>query len=262
MFGGNHIRVWVGTGWDGYYVIRDNAAAFRALLSTATWDDWVSFIAEAGIHADMGDLGLDADAKPAFIGTDGGIYKPRFQEKWWEIGGKHKWVSAATPGSGMNSLQITDLAGTNVRLPNGNVTTSLYITTQDNALYTSPDGGASWKVGDAREGFGLEGRSDANAGESAQIVFVGIGGPQDTFADLNVTNKRLVPALDENSTALDGFQNPYFVNQQAGTITSNWVRRRVPNAMPLTEVHFSNNSGENWRKFAIVNNVKSWNGFS
>lgn len=31
LFGGNHIRVWVGTGWDGYYVIRDNAAALRAL---------------------------------------------------------------------------------------------------------------------------------------------------------------------------------------------------------------------------------------
>jgi hypothetical protein len=253
LLGGDHIRVWVGTGWDGYYVIRDNAADFRALLSTATWDDWVSFIAEAGIHADMGDLGLDADAKPAFMGTDGGIYKPRVQEKWWEIGGQHKWVSAAVPGSSMNSLQISDLAGTNVRLPNGTVTTTLYITTQDNALYTSPDGGASWKVGDAREGFGLEGRLDADAGESAQMAFVGIGGPQDTFADLNVTNKRPVPALDENSAALDGFQNPYFVNQQAGTVTSNWVRRRVPNAMPLTEVHFSNNSGENWRKFATVN---------
>ena len=253
LFGGNHIRVWVGTGWDGYYVIREDAASIRALLSTAEHDDWVSFIAEAGIHADMGDLGLDADAKPAFMGTDGGIYRPRVLPRWWEIGGKNKWMSAARLGSGMNSLQISDLAGTNFHMPNGNVTTSLYITTQDNALYTSPDGGATWKTGDGREGFGVEGRADANNGESAQIVFVGIGGVQDTFADLNVTNKRPVPAVDENGAPLTGFQNPYFVDQQPGTNTSNWVRRRLPNSMPVTEVYSSNNSGDNWRKFATVN---------
>ena len=173
--------------------------------------------------------------------------------RWWEIGGKSKWMSAASFGSGMNSLQISDLAGTNVHMPNGNVTTSLYITTQDNALYTSPDGGATWKTGDGREGFGVEGRPDANNGESAQLVYVGIGGVQDTFADLNVTNKRPVPALDENGAPLTGFQNPYFVDQQPGTNTSNWVRRRLPNSMPVTEVYSSNNSGENWRKFATVN---------
>jgi hypothetical protein len=253
LFGGNHIRVWVDAGWDGYYVIREDAASIRALVSTADRDDWVSFIAEAGIHADMGDLGLDADSKPAFLGSDGGIYRPRPQAKWWDIGGQHKWMSAAKPGSGMNSLQISDLAGTNLHLPNGSVATSLYITTQDNSLYTSPDGGVTWKVGDGREGFGLEGRADANAGESAQIAFVGIGGAQDTFADANVANKRPVSKLDENGVALDGFQNPYFVSQQPGTNTSNWVRRRVPSSMPLTEVYFSNNSGENWRKFATVN---------
>jgi hypothetical protein len=141
LFGGNNIRVWVGTGWDGYYVIRDNAAAFRAIQSTADHDDWVSFIAEAGIHADMGDHGLDADAKPAFMGSDGGIFKPRQQDHWWDIGGQHKWMSAARPGSSMNSLQISDLAGTNFHMPDGSVTTTLYITTQDNSLYTSPDGG-------------------------------------------------------------------------------------------------------------------------
>ncbi len=252
LFGGNHIRLWVGTGWDGYYVIREDAASIRALRSTAEFDDWVSFIAEAGIHADMGDLGLDSDAKPAYLSSDGGIYKPRSQPKWWEIGGQHKWMSAAKPGSGMNSLQISDLAGTNVHTTNG-ITTTLYISTQDNRLYTSPDGGVTWKVGDGREGFGLEGRADAPTGESAQIGFVGIGGQQDTFADANVVNKRPVSKLDENGVALDGFQNPYFVGQQPGTNASNWVRRRVPTSMPITEVFFSNNSGDNWRKFATAN---------
>lgn len=253
LFGGNHIRVWVGTGWDGYYVIREDAASIRALRSTPEHDDWVSFIAEAGIHADMGDLGLDADAKPAFMGTDGGIYKPRPLPKWWEIGGQSKWMSAARPGSGMNSLQISDLAGTNVRQPNGNISTTLYFTTQDNSFYTSPDGGATWAVGDESEGFGLEARPDANSGQTAQIMFVAANGRGDTFADLNVTNRRVVPKLDQNGVALDGFQNPFFVSQQPGSNTSNWLRRRLPNAQPLTEVYFSNNSGENWFKFATVN---------
>jgi hypothetical protein len=253
LFGGNHIRVWVGTGWDGYYVIRQDAASIRALLSTPEWDDWVSFIAEAGIHADMGDLGLDADAKPALMGTDGGIYRPRPQDGWWEIGGKHKWMSAARPGSGMNSLQISDLGGTNVRMANGSIATTLYITTQDNSLYTTPNGGVTWTVGDAGEGFGLEGRTDAIAGEAAQIAFVNVVGVGDTFAEASVTNKRAVPKLDQNGNALDGFQNPYFVSQQPGTSTSNWVRRRVPSSMPLTEAWFSNNSGGNWFQFATAN---------
>jgi hypothetical protein len=253
LFGGNHIRVWAGTGWDGYYVIREDAASIRALLSTPEHDDWVSFIAEAGIHADMGDLGLDGDAKPAMMGSDGGIFRPRPQEKWWEIGGKHKWMSAAKPGSSMNSLQISDLAGTNFHKPGGGVTTSLYLTSQDNKLYTTPDGGATWKGGDDSEGFGLEARVDANEGEAAQIVFVAANGIGDTFADANVANRRPVPKLDQNGTQLEGWQNPYFVSQQPGSNTSNWVRRRIPNSMPLTQVFFSNNSGENWFQFATAN---------
>jgi photosystem II stability/assembly factor-like uncharacterized protein len=251
LFGGNHIRVWIGAGWDGYYVIREDAASIRALLSTPEWDDWVSFIAEAGIHADMGDLGLDGDAKPALMGTDGGIYRPRPMPKWWDIGGQSKWMSAAKPGSGMNSLQISDLAGTNVHGSNS-VTTSLYFTTQDNHLYTSADGGSTWKVGDAGEGFGLEARHDTNSGEPAHIAFVGVVNGGDKFADLNMQNKRITPRVDENNQPLADLQNPFFVSQ-TGSNSSNWVRRRAPANMPLIEVYFSNNSGDNWRKFATVN---------
>jgi hypothetical protein len=253
LFGGNHIRVWVGTGWDGYYVIRDNAAAFRALLSTVDHDDWVSFIAEAGIHADMGDLGLDGDAKPALMGTDGGIYRPRAVEKWWEIGGKSKWMSAAAPGSGMNSLQMSDLAGTNVRNGGGRDTTSLYFTTQDQQLYASANAGATWKVGHGSEGFGLESRHEAAAGEKAQFGFVAINAQGDMFAELDASNIRTVPTLDENGTSLTGFQYPFFVSQQPGTNQGNWIRRRIEGNTPVTDMYFSNNSGENWRKFGTVN---------
>jgi hypothetical protein len=252
LWAGNNVRVWLGTGNDGYYVIRDSAAAFRALRSTADWDDWVSFIAEAGIQSDMGDLGLDSINYPVLLGSDGGIYKVRPQVGWWQIGGAHKWMSAAAPGSGMNSLQISDLLGTNFRDSNGRFTTSLYFTTQDHNVYTSPDAGLTWRIGDYSEGFGLEGRSDAALGEGAQIAFIGTNASGDTFADANMTNKRPIPKVDENGVALTNLQNTYFVDQQPGAGESNWIRKRAPSEAQM-EVYFSNNSGNNWRKFATLN---------
>ena len=250
LYGG--YRVWVGEGWDGYYVIRGDAAAFRGLLSNATWDDWVSFIAEAGIHADMGDLGLVSGAVPAYLGSDGGIFKQRQQANWWDIGGSHKWMSAAAPGSGMNSLQISDIGGTNFHMPDDSVQTSLYLTTQDNALYASPDGGQTWKIGDAGEGFGIEVRPDAVAGQRAQVAYVGVTTAGIALADADFANVRPVPNVDENGTALDNMERPFFVSQQ-GNGPSNWVRLRNLAPMPLRQAFYSNNSGANWRQFATIN---------
>jgi len=251
--GGDFIRVWLGTGWDGYYVNRNNAADIRALQSTATFDDWVSFIAEAGIHSDMGDLGVDGDLKPAFMGSDGGIFKPRDIPHWWDIGGKSKWMSAAPPGSGLNSLQISDLHGINFRRSYGKFSTSLYFTTQDNQLYMSEDGGAAWRVGDGSEGFGLEGRSDATEDEGAQLAFIGTNTVGDQFADAHMANKRIIPRVDQNGTTLDGWQNTTFVSQAPGATDSNWIRRRIPPGEAVAELNFSNNSGNNWRAFARLN---------
>jgi hypothetical protein len=251
--GGNSIRVWVGEGWDGVYVNRASAADFRALLSNAQHDDWVSFIAEAGIHADMGDLGLDGDLKPAFLGSDGGIFKPRPQDNWWNIGGHHKWMSAVVPGSSMNSLQISDMAGTNFHQPDGSIKTSLYFTTQDNRIWGSPDGGVTWPNQDTQEGFGLEVRPDANAGESAQVAYVRIGGsaPPKVFASAGLVNAQGVPDVDQAGNTLDMMQNPYFVAQQ-GPNPSSWIRWRTPSGA-ANEVYFSDNSGSSWRKVATVN---------
>jgi hypothetical protein len=153
----------------------------------------------------------------------------------------------------MNSLQMSDLAGTNVRNGGGGDTTSLYFTTQDNQLYASANGGGTWKVGHGSEGFGLESRHDAAAGKPAQFGFVAINGQGDMFAELDAVNVRTVPALDENGASLTGFQYPFFVSQQTGTGQSNWIRRRIQGTTPVTEMYFSNNSGGNWRKFGTVN---------
>ena len=54
-------------------MIRATVEEFRAL----TKEDWTSYIATAGVHADMSDLGVDASLQPTFLGSDGGIFKPR-----------------------------------------------------------------------------------------------------------------------------------------------------------------------------------------
>ena len=47
----------------------------------------------------------------------------------------------ASPETGFNSYQISDVAGTNVRNPRH---TCLYFATQDNSIWGSGDGGVTW----------------------------------------------------------------------------------------------------------------------
>lgn len=253
-FGGQHITIWVGEGWDGYYVTREDAASIRAIRADAEWDDWVSFIAPAGIHADLGDLGLDSEFQPVLVGSDGGIFKPR-------PGAPGKWMSAAVPGSGMNSLQITDLAGTNI----ANKTT-LYFATQDNKIWASPDGGQTWPAQDSQEGFRLETRPYASSGEPVTVAYVRVGsGYPMRFAGNAMSNQRDVPKVDENGQALEGhldtdgtpldrLEGPFFVYQQVGPgVESSWARLRWRKNVPGREIYVSMNSGKNWRKIGDLN---------
>jgi hypothetical protein len=238
--GDGTISVWVGTGWDGYYVTRNDAASIRAIRTS----DWVSFIKNAGIHADMGDLGLDGDGHPVLVGSDGGIFKP-------DPAKPGRWMSAAVPGSSMNSLQISDLAGTNVTRDDRSVVTSLYFTTQDNRIWASPDGGATWPNGDAQEGFGLEVRSDARSGEKITVGYVAIGAhaQSERFSDANMVNQRSVPNADPDGNSIMGLGMAYFMSQRpGGSFPSHWVRLRPVPGVPMTEIYLSENSGSNWRK--------------
>jgi len=241
-FGPWPIKVWIGHGWDGYQVIRATAEEFRAL----TQGDWASYIATAGIHADMSDLGVDAGLRPTFLGSDGGLFKPRSPAT-----PDGEWVSAAVPGSGMNSLQITDLAGTNMVRPDGAVlSTSLYFGTQDNFLWASPDGGKTWPRGDGGEGFDLEVRTDARPGEPITVGYVEIGGnSEDQFADANFLNQRLVPDVDTNGQPLDPGQmkQAFYLEPSAGGTATSWLRLRLGGA-PSNGVYVSTNSGNAWRR--------------
>jgi hypothetical protein len=257
--GGQHISVWVGEGWDGNFVTREDAASIRAIRSDAELDDWVSFIAPAGIHADMGDMGLDGDLQRAYVGSDGGIFKPDPSSSGLRL------INAAPPGSGMNSLQITDVAGTNVTDGSGRVSTTLYFATQDNSLWSSADGGNTWpgNFSTGSEGNSLEVRGDALAGEPVTIAYTDIGGPGGVtrLSDALLQHSRPVPNLDENGQSLAGpmiaLTGAFYLEGRGGT--ARWFRIRIPaSAAPPAEVLISQNNGENWRK--RFNLPFSWKG--
>lgn len=242
-FGPWPIKVWTGHGWDGYQVTRATVEEFRAL----TKEDWTSYIATAGVHADMSDLGVDAGLQPSFLGSDGGLFKPRPPSST----AAGDWVSAAVPGSGMNSLQITDLAGTNMVRPDGQVlSTSLYFGTQDNNLWASADGGKTWPRSDAAEGYDLEVRPDARPGEPITVGYVEIGGDwTEQFADANFLNQRVVPDVDQNGQPLDSQQmkQAFYLEPSAGGTATSWLRLRLGGA-PSNGVYVSTNSGKTWRR--------------
>jgi hypothetical protein len=243
--GGKRITIWVGTGQDGFFVTREDAASIRALKA----GDWTSFIAPAGIHSDMGDMGVDGNLQPAYMGSDGGIFKPHPTT----FG---RWISAAVPGSGMNSLEITDLAGTNYPGANGRFTTQLYFSTQDNKIWASPDEGHTWPNSDSQEGYSLEVRSEASSAEKVMVAYRAIGAHahEARFSDDLLASSRDVPDVDQNGQALTNMGLPYFLSQQAALSTkpSFWVRLRGLNG-PAQEVFVSGNSGSNWTKTGDLN---------
>jgi hypothetical protein len=249
QFGGRHITIWVGAGWDGYFVTRETAESIRSIRSDSQHNDWVSFIGPAGIHADLGDMGVDGNFQPAYIGSDGGIFKPHST-----IAGR--WISAAAPGSGMNSFQIMDFAGTNMKEPRG-IATHLYFATQDNKIWASPDGGNTWPNNDSQEGYGLEVRGDAVAGEPITVGYRAIGAHSQElrFSDALLVNSRPVPDIDRNGQALTGWGLPFFLSQQTATAAkpSFWARLRQSNTTPGTEVYVSPNSGASWTQTGILN---------
>jgi hypothetical protein len=195
----------------------------------------------------MSDLGVDGALSPVFLGSDGGIFKLREPPS----AGAGDWVSAAVPGSGMNSLQMTDLAGTNMRRNDGAVlSTSLYFSTQDNYIWASADGGKTWPNSDGSEGYHLEVRSDARPGDPVTVGYVEIGGNwADQFADANLVNQRLVPDVDQNGQPLDSQQmkQAFYLEPTAGGTSSSWLRLRIGGG-PSNGIYVSRDIGNTWRR--------------
>jgi hypothetical protein len=98
-------------------------------------------------HADPADIAFDLERRmPILLATDGGLHKTTNAGASWTFSGGGP--------AGYNALQITEVIGQEVggRTPH----LDLYFGTQDNFIWGSPDGGATWPRSHGGEGFFLQ----------------------------------------------------------------------------------------------------------
>jgi hypothetical protein len=227
-------EIWVG---QGVFLLKATCASIEAARAL-TSSDWTSLWRPAGIHDDTGYLGLNRSKLPVLYGSDGGPFKPTNREAT-------TWTRAALSGSGLNSYLITDVAGTNINPGGGD--SSLYFSTQDNAIWASSDDGVTWPNNDCAEGFFIQVRNDADLSTDVTVAYgkVGCDPSPSMFSDANLLNQRAVPDIDTSG-------NPLTNMAQAFYITPNrWVRYRLARGSN-PEIYLSNNNGLNWRKHANI----------
>jgi len=96
-------------------------------------------------HCDPADLAFDNDNKtPLLLASDGGLHLTRDSGSNWTLAGAGL--------NGYNALQLTEVIG---QFHKDNKSVDLYFATQDNDIWTSPDGGATWPTNRCCEGFFL-----------------------------------------------------------------------------------------------------------
>jgi hypothetical protein len=230
------IFVWVGAGVN---LIRAKVAPTRGAIAGIGLAGWTTLGRAQGLHDDSGHLGVDAAKRPALYGSDGGIFRPT--DASWS-----SWTNAATGRSGWNSLQITDLAGTNTTPLPGIVVNALYFTTQDNAIWASPDGGLTWPTNDCTEGFHMEVRKDAPANSDVQVAYGKMGcNPTFTFSDSHLLNPRAAPDLDGLKNPVSGFSNTFLI------APGSYARTRKTPAGTF-EIWVSASAGATWRRRYVL----------
>ena len=217
--------IWLGSGMSLSRVTCKNIDAVKALKV----EDWIYVYSSHGLHADSGYLGLDNKKLPILYGCDGGLFKPTNIEctKWERIR--------------INSLLISDLGGTNVRTPKH---TCLYITTQDNGVWGSGDGGYTWPNYDDSEGFHIQVAKDAKSDEEVRVAF-GTTGYPNRFSKAHMMNPVDVPDVDTDGKKLNDLTQAYFISP------GKWIRLAKPDG-PIREIYVSKDNGEKWQKIADV----------
>jgi len=228
--------IWIGAGVS---LLRATCADFAAAVAL-TPTSWTSLGRPQGIHDDSGYLGLDENQLPLLYGSDGGLFRPTTTDAT-------AWERAGTGATGLNSFLITDVAGTNVGT--GAVTdhASLYFTTQDNGIWASPDGGATWPNSDCAEGFHMQVRHDAPGDGDVTVAYgkVGCGPSGCMFSDADLLNQRAVPDVSASGAPLSSMSQAFYV------APGKWIRyRQDPGAEP--EIWISQNNGDSWTQRAIV----------
>jgi hypothetical protein len=230
------IDIWVGAGVYLLKITRPNIDSVRTIASS----EWTLLRRDEGIHDDSGYLALDNNKLPLLYGSDGGLFRPLNPEAT-------RWTRAATGADGMNSYQITSLAGTNVGTPREGFRTSLYFATQDNAIWASSNAGLTWPFSDCAEGFHIQVRHEALTDSEVTVAYGKIGcEPSDKmFSDAHLANQRAVPDTGVSGETISHMSYVFLLSP------NNWIRYRIaPDNRP--EIFISQNNGNNWRKRANI----------
>ena len=227
-------EIFAGTGQYLRRIVRNGVDELRSI----TADAWES---TSGAHADCGDLALGPDERALYFGSDGGLFRSADGGRTW----------ARTAGR-MNSLQISDLAGTIVQLPGLRDRTHLYFTTQDNQNWASSDGGVTWTRRDGNEGCCLSAPHTVSSAASAQLGYLVFGWSRTRghprFAEAGLHNPRHISntdadGLDRDLTLLSA---PVYVERNV------WVRTGSAAGMAPVGIWVSTDNGESWRLRAQV----------
>ena len=233
------IDIWVGLGVMLLKITRGNINTIRSITAA----DWTMLQRPAGLHDDSGYLGLDSDKRPVLYGCDGGLFRPTNVEATL-------WTRAAVGDSGLNSYQITDLAGTNVGPSSlGRYRTSLYFSTQDNAIWASEDDGRTWPNSDCAEGFHVEVQKDARTDAEVTVAYGRACLRNEPFpnrlSDAHLVNQRAVPNMDVSGATLSNMSQAFLISP------GSWIRFRFPPG-GNTEIYVSQDNCLTWRRKAIV----------
>ena len=147
----------------------------------------------------------------------------------------------------MNSYQITDIGGTNVRVDR-KTQSAIYFSTQDNAVWASTDGGETWPRNDCCEGFHIEVAHTAETDEKVTVGYGKVGaGPQpDHVRRCRIRESAGGARCRRIGSNAQGWSPAFYLKPK------NWLRLRMPpvvDGQPAepNEIRVSDNNGAKWR---------------
>ncbi|MGB8193944.1 MAG: hypothetical protein WCF67_18570 [Chitinophagaceae bacterium] len=143
---------------------RFTRATFNNATTPSISGSWVDMTHD---HCDGTDAAFSTDGKtPILYTSDGGIHTTTNSGGTWAMNGGGT--------KGYNALQITEVIG---QKHSGDAKSDLYFGTQDNNIWSSPDGGATWPSANSVccEGFFLNIPRQALAAASTKLTGVNCG---------------------------------------------------------------------------------------